>query len=299
MDQAIFTTIDEAFTSFINNLGNWIYAHGLSVALIIVIAWAIKRFGTQFVMQIVQKTVRVDIYPTKSDRTKRLRTLESLINVVLQVTVTIIAGIMILSELGLNTAPLLASAGIIGVALGFGAQSLIRDLTSGIFIIIENQYRVGDVVELDNFVSGKVEAITIRTTVIRGLGGTLYHVPNGTIRYTANKTTSYGGIEEDLIFPSDVNIDKLTSVINLTGKKLAEDPLLAKRVKEAPHFERIVGFDPSGIKVKVVGKTGSDDAWDIKGAFFKLLIEELRKAKIDIPTSQVIDPKPPAPKPIV
>lgn len=299
MDQVIFTDIENAFNSFMDNLGNWISAHGLKILIIIIVAWAMKKFGTQFVMQIVQKTVRVDIYPTKSDRTKRLRTLESLINVVLQVTVTIIAGIMILSELGLNTAPLLASAGIIGVALGFGAQSLIRDLTSGIFIIIENQYRVGDVVELDNFVSGKVEAITIRTTVIRGLGGTLYHVPNGTIRYTANKTTSYGGIEEDLIFSSDVDIDKLTSVINKTGVKLANDPLYIKKIKEAPHFERIVGFDPSGIKVKIVGKTTSDDAWDIKGEFYKLLVEDLRKAKIDIPSSQVIDVKPPAPKPIV
>lgn len=293
MGEVIFTTIESAFSRFMNNLGQWLSDHGYEIAIILLIAWLVKRFGSQFIVRLLQTTVRQDIYPTKSDREKRLKTLESLIGAILKVTVFIVAAIMIIAELGLNTTPLIASAGIIGVALGFGAQSLIKDLTSGLFIITENQYRVGDVVELDNQVSGKVEAITIRTTMIRSLNGTLYHVPNGNIGWTANKTSSYGGIEEDIIFPGDVDIEKLTLVINRTGEKLASDPKYSKKIKVAPHFDRVVGFDINGIKVKIVGTTGSDDSWEIKGAFYKLFIKELRKANVDIPTLQVTirDPK--------
>lgn len=283
MDQSAFSAIETAFNEIITSIGDWLHAHGLQTLFIILAAWIIKRFGTQLIMQILQKTVRADIYPTKNDRSKRIKTLNGLISAVLQVTVFVIAAIMIASELGLNTAPLIASAGIIGVALGFGAQSLIKDLTSGIFIIIENQYRVGDVIELDNGVAGKVEAITIRTTLVRTLDGTLYHVPNGNIGWTANKTTSYGGIEEDIVFSSDVDIEKLTIVINRTGEILAKNPEFSKKIQEAPHFEGVVGFDPNGIKVKIVGKTGSDDAWEVKREFYKVLIKELRKAKIEIP----------------
>lgn len=283
MDQSIFNAIETAYNEIITTLGEWLHAHGLKTLIIILAAWFIKRFGTQLIMQVLQKTVRADIYPTKSDRTKRIKTLNSLIGAVLQVAVFVVAAILIASEFGIDTAPLIASAGIIGIAIGFGAQSLIKDLTSGIFIIIENQYRVGDVIELDNGVAGKVEAITIRTTLVRTLDGTLYHVPNGNIGWTANKTTSYGGIEENIVFSSDVDVEKLTIVINRTGEKLASDPEFEKKIKEPPHFEGVVGFDPNGIKVKIVGKTGSDDAWEIKRAFYKLLILELRKAKIEIP----------------
>lgn len=287
MDQAVFQKIEEAFNSLTTNLTSWLSGHGFEIALIIAGAYLVKKFGTQIIMQIMRKTVRKDLYPTKSDRTKRLKTLESLISAILKVTVIIIAGIMIFSELGLNTAPILASAGIAGIALGFGAQSLIKDLTCGLFIIVENQYRVGDVVELDNGIIGQVEAITIRTTQLRTLDGTLYHVPNGAIGWTANMTSSYAGLSEDIVFPRDVDIEKLRLVINRTGQKLAKDPKYEKMIIEPPEFLRVDGFDANGIRVKVVGKTGSDDSWEVKGAFYKQLIVDLRKANIAIPYTQI------------
>ncbi len=287
MDEAIFTTIEEVFNQFINNIANWLSMYGAHIALIIVGALLVKKFGTQIIMQVLQKTVRKDLYPTKSDRTKRLKTLESLIDAVLKVVVFAVAIVMILSEIGVDTAPLLASAGIVGIAVGFGAQSLVKDLTSGLFIIIENQYRVGDVIELDSGIIGQVESIGVRTTLIRTLDGTLYHVPNGTINWMANKTSSYAGLSEDIIFPGDVDIEKLRLIINRTGEKLAKDPTYEKMIKEPPEFLRVDGFDTNGIRVKIVGKTGSDDAWDVKGAFYKLLIAELRKANISMPYTQI------------
>lgn len=287
MDQAVFEAIEESFNRFLENISGFLSMHGLEIAIILAGAWVVKQFGTQVIMQILQKTVRRDIYPTKSDRIKRLKTLESLIGAILKITVFAIALIMVISELGLNTTPVIASAGIAGIALGFGAQSLIKDLTSGLFLIIENQYRVGDVVELNNGIIGQVEAITIRTTMLRTLDGTLYHVPNGTITWTANKTSSYGGLSEEIVFPRDVDIEKLKLVINRTGDKLAKSPEFEKMIKEPPQFLRVDGLDSSGIKVKIVGKTGSDDAWDVKGAFYKLLISELKKANIPLPRNQI------------
>lgn len=285
MDQLVFEKINYYFWWLVNGLGGWLLQHGLRIVIIIIVAWLAKKFGAQIIMRFLEKTVRKDLYPTKSDRTKRLNTLRSLISAILHFLAVVIAGLLIIDELGINTTPVIASAGIIGVALGFGAQSLIRDLTSGLFIIIENQYRVGDVIELNNGVAGKVEAITIRTTQVRALDGTLFHVPNGNVLWTANKTSNYSGFDENLTFPNDVDIDKLAIVINRTGEILAKKPEYEKKIKQAPYFLRIVGFDGTGVSVKIAGKTGSDDAWEIKGEFYKLLIKELRKSKMPLPNT--------------
>ncbi len=288
MDEAAFKYLNQQIDLIWSYVGDWVGDHGFRIFIILLFAYLVKRYGGQFLSRIFHSTIRKDLYPTKTDRIKRLETIDSITNAILKIGVVIIAGIMIVSELGINTTPIVASAGIIGIALGFGAQSLIKDFTSGIFIIIDNQYRVGDVVEINNEVSGMVEAITIRTTVLRALDGTVMHIPNGSITLTANMTMSYGGIEEDIVFNHDVEIPKLAIVINRVGEDLAKDPVYSKMVKEAPHFERVVGFTLDGIKVKVLGRTTSNDSWEVRGEFYKRLIPALRKAKIHLPTTQAI-----------
>ncbi|MGI9027983.1 MAG: mechanosensitive ion channel family protein [Candidatus Saccharimonadales bacterium] len=286
MDQQIFEYVSGLFDRLLANTETWLSQHGFEIFVILLTAYFIKRFGTQFLSRIFHSTIRADLYPTKSDRVKRLETIDSITDAILRVGVVVIAGIMIISELGVNTTPIIASAGVLGIALGFGAQSLIKDLTSGIFIIIDNQYRVGDIVKLDK-IAGRVEAITIRTTVLRALDGTLYHVPNGSIAATANMTMSYGGIEEDITFDRDVDISKLTLLINRVGKNLARDPWFATKILEPPRFERIVGFTPNGIEVKIVGTTTPNDSWEVRGEFYKRLLTELRSSNIQIPTAQI------------
>lgn len=286
MDEAIFKYISGIFDRLWANLGVWVSAHGFEIFTIILMAWLVKRFGAQFLSRIFHSTIRADLYPTKSDRLKRLETIDSITNAILKVGVVIVAGIMIISELGVNTTPIVASAGVIGIALGFGAQSLIKDLTSGMFIIIDNQYRVGDVVKLGE-ISGRVEAITIRTTVVRGLDGTLYHVPNGSINATANMTMSYGGLDEDIVFGPDVDISKLSMLINRVGRDLAADPDFKTKVLEPPRFERVVGFAPDGIKIKILGTTTTNDSWEVRGELYKRLIVELRKSDIEIPSPHI------------
>lgn len=291
MEETIFLYLSEAIRQFWGNFGTWLSDHGLPIAIIIFVAWLVKRFGSQLLSRVFHSTIRDDLYPTKSDRIKRLETIDSITSAFLNVGVVIIAGIMIIDELGVNTTPIVASAGVIGIALGFGAQSIIKDFTSGLFIIIDNQYRVGDIVKLGEIagksIGGRVEAITIRTTVLRSLDGTLYHVPNGSITATANLTMSYGGIEEDIVFGSDIDVPKLAMIIDRVGKELAEDPAFKSKVLEPLHFERVVGFAPDGIKVKIIGRTASNDSWEVRGEFYKRFIVALRHSKIDLPTAQI------------
>lgn len=287
MDQELIEYASDTLERFWHNIGHFWSDHAFNLLVIFLVAWLAKRYGGQFVTRIFHSTIRADLYPTKSDRIKRLETIDSITNAILQIAVYIIAGIMIVSELGVNTTPIVASAGVLGVALGFGAQSLIKDFTSGIFIIIDNQYRVGDIVRLDK-ITGKVEAITIRTTVLRAFDGTLYHVPNGSINATANLTMSFSGIEEDIIFDSDTDITKLAMIIDKTGKELADDPVFKKMIIDPPHFLRVVGLDVNGIKVKILGRTTASDSWEVRGEFYKRLIVALRKAHVEFPATQVI-----------
>lgn len=166
---------------------NWFSAHTFNVLVILFGAWLVRKFGAELISRILQQTIRSDLYPTQEDREKRLKTLDSLVGAFMRIAVYIVAAIMIVSELGLDTAPLLASAGVLGVALGFGAQSMVKDFTTGVFIIAENQYRVGDTVGIGDVV-GTVELITLRTTILRDDKGYVHHVPNGTITVTTNRS---------------------------------------------------------------------------------------------------------------
>jgi small-conductance mechanosensitive channel len=275
--------------SFLHQLHLWFTQHGATIITIIVVAWLIHRFGARFLSRVFQHTVRPDLYPTKTDREKRLQTLDSLISGILRFGIYIVAGLMIIGELGVNTGPLVASAGILGIALGFGAQSLIKDFVSGMFIIVDNQYRVGDIVKL-GLIEGRVEAITIRTTIVRSLDGNLHHIPNGSIAVTTNKTMSFGGIDENIIVDIDTDVDRLIHIINHVGEELAAHPDFVHKIKQAPHFDRIVSFQPTGLEVKILGTTTASNSWRVKGELYKRLLAAFKKAHIEVPAMHVAAP---------
>jgi len=155
------------------------------------------------------------------------------------------------------------------------------------FIIADNQYRIGDIVRL-NDVEGKVEAITIRTTVLRDLGGNFYHIPNGSIVVTANMTMGYGGIHENLLINESVNIDRLTHIINHIGEEMAVDPKLKNKIKEAPYFKRVVGFTDGGVEIKILGRTTVHDQWEVKDELYRRLLIAFQKNNIPLPTSRSV-----------
>lgn len=259
---------------------SWASEHAFNIAVILLGAYILRKFGTGLISGVISRTVRRDLFPTEIDRKKRVKTLNSLAGATMRIGVWFIAGIMIISELGINTGPLLAGASILGVALGFGAQSLVKDFVSGIFIITENQYRVGDTVQL-GAIHGKVEAVTIRTTVLRDLDGYVHHVPNGTITVTTNKTIGRGRLNEDIVVPLKTDLERLEHVIKHVGDELAAIPELKHKLIEPPVLTSIKGFHDKGLTVKITGTTASNAYWQVRSEFYRLLKKALDKHSID------------------
>ncbi len=266
----------------------WIDVHFFNILSIFVTAWVIRHMAAEAFNHIIKHAVRADVYPTKADREKRIRTLHSLANGIIRLIVYVVATILIIGEINPRlTTALFASAGLIGVSFGFGAQSLIRDLVSGIFIIIENQYRIGDEVTLTGnggigTVDGIVEDLSIRTTVLRDLGGNVHHMPNGNIGMTSNKTLGYSRINENIEVALNTDLSKLEKIIDEVGEELAKDPELESKVLEPPHLASVKGFTEDGVIVRVSAKTSPASQWRVRSEFYKRLKQALIKNKIKL-----------------
>ena len=169
---------------------------------------------------------------------KRMDTLETLGTNAIRVFVFLIASVMILGELDLNIGPAVAGLGVVGIAVGFGTQSIVRDYFTGALILIENQFSKGDVISIAG-VSGTVEDFSLRRTTLRDLDGVVHTVPNGEIKVASNRTRVWARINLDVTVAYGTDIDKATRVVNDVGTAIAADPEWRRRVMEAPHVERI------------------------------------------------------------
>lgn len=197
----------------------------------------------------------------------------------------LIAFMMIISEFGLNIGPVLAAAGIIGLAFGFGGQYLIRDVISGLFIILENQYRVGDVVCLGEK-CGLVEDINLRLTTIRDLDGTVHHIPNGEIKSASNLSKYFSRVNLNIGISYNSNLEKVIAVVNKVGNDLSEDPQWKDQIKKAPQFLRVDDFADSAVVIKILGETEPLKQWDVAGELRKRLKIAFDKEGIEIPFPQ-------------
>jgi len=285
MLEEIQNQISDSLSEVSELVGTWVADHLLNIIIILLSGVIARILLTKLVRNIVKQTVRHDLFPTETDRKKRLQTLDGLVGASVRVIVWVVVGITIINEVGVNTAPLIASAGIIGIVVGFGAQTLIKDFTSGLFIIAENQYRVGDVIEI-NGISGVVEDITIRTTVLRDLDGHLHHIPNGSIDVTTNMTMEHANLHEDITVGLDTDIEQLEHVINHVGEQLVNDSDLKRLIIQPPSFVRVTGFNDNGLVVKILGKTTPGDQWKVQGEFYRLLKKAFDKHHIDVPYPQ-------------
>ena len=263
-------------------------AHLVNIVIIVIGAWIIRRVVTELSKRLLKHIVRPDVYPTKSDREKRVRTLSSLASGIIRITVYAVAGLMIMGEIRPDYKTVLfTSAGLIGAVIGFGAQSLIRDLVSGVFIIIENQYRIGDEVSLVagagiGEVSGIVEDLSIRTTVLRDLSGNVHHMPNGNIGVTTNKTLGYSRMNEEITVAANTDLDKLSKIIERVGKELAAREEFKNKVIEAPVMTNVKGMSGEGVVVRVIAKTSPAAQWRTRSEFYKLLKKEFDKSHIKL-----------------
>jgi len=216
---------------------------------------------------------------------KRMDTLDELGGHVLRFFIVVIAGLMVLRAVGLDVGPAIAGLGIVGIAVGFGAQHLVRDYLNGALILVENQFSKGDVVRIAG-VSGTVEDFSLRRTTLRDLDGVVHIVPNGEITVASNLTRVWSRINQDVTVAYGTDIEKATKVVNDVGKAMAGDATWKQRVLEAPQVDRVAALGEYGVTLKILGTVRAQDQWAAAGELRKRLLAAFHKNGIEIPRPQ-------------
>ena len=216
---------------------------------------------------------------------KRMATLDTLGANVLRAFIVLIGGVTILGALGIEIGPAVAGLGIAGVALGFGAQHLVRDYLNGALILVENQFSKGDVVRLAG-VAGTVEDFSLRRTTLRDLDGIVHTVPNGEIGVASNLTRVWSRINLDVTVAYGTDVDTATTVVDEVGKAMATDPAWKRRIMEAPRVERVEALAEYGITLKILGTVRAPEQWAASGELRKRLLAAFREHGIEIPRPQ-------------
>ena len=214
---------------------------------------------------------------------QRIDALTSVLRSLVTFVVYTVATFMILGEIGINLGPLLAGAGILGVALGFGSQSLVKDFLSGVFILVEDQFGVGDIVDLDGQTSGVVDAVSLRTTRLRAVDGTLWHVPNGEIRRVGNKSQHWSRALIDIEVAYDTDLDHAEAVIaNVADEVAKEDP----EVIEQPEVWGVEQLGANGIVIRLVVKTRPSEQFRVSRELRRRIKAVFEQEGIEIPFPQ-------------
>jgi len=211
-------------------------------------------------------------------RQKQLKTLNNIARALSIFIVWLVAVLTILNTLKLPIAPLLTSAGLIGAAIAFGMQSLIKDFITGIFIVIDNQYHIDDYIQLNNIVTGRVEAISLRTTAIRDDDGSLHHIPNGNIGITTNLSVGRLKAREQIDLSPDFSTKQFEAKLADIAEKLASDPETARYVKEGPILESIDKITSKAVTVTILFSTSATKRKAAVSAIWALI----RKEKIPL-----------------
>ncbi len=261
------------------------FDHGLKILLILVVAVIVYKVTRKIIEKGICKIVSTDrTVPLEAEK-KREDTLIFIFRQIIYIVVILLTGILILAELGINTTPLIAGAGIIGIAIGFGGQYLVKDLITGFFILLENQYRVGDVVCFGER-CGLVEKINLRTTVLRDLDGVVHHVPNGEIKVASNLSKYFSRVNINVGIAYESDLEKVIKVINKVGNNLAKDKKWKEMIIKPPQFLRVDDFSDSAIVIKILGETKPIKQWDVAGELRKRLKIAFDKEGIVIPYPQ-------------
>jgi small-conductance mechanosensitive channel len=268
-----------------NKILTWLLDDGLKVLAIIAMAFLLIKVIAGIIKKAVKMVVRSHKEGEPAAEQKREETLERIIVGTFVICILIVALLMILQQLGVKIGPLLAGAGIVGLAVGFGGQYLIRDLISGFFIVLENQYRIGDVVNL-NSTGGVVEDITLRMTTLRDMDGTVHHIPHGEIKIVSNLSKRFSRVNINIGISYHEELDKVIGVINEVGRKMAADSYWSELIISPPQFLRVEDFGESAIILKIIGETLPIKQWEVSGELRKRIKQAFDREGIEIPLPQ-------------
>jgi len=274
-----------------STLAEILRSHAVSIALIVAVAIVLVRASRLFVHGIFKALLDREATEGTAQElsavelTKRMDTLDGLAGNVIRFFIIVIAGLMVLRSFDLDIGPAIAGLGVVGVAVGFGAQHLVRDYLNGALILIENQFSKGDVIRVAG-VSGTVEDFSLRRTTLRDLDGVVHTVPNGEILVASNLTRVWARINQDVVVAYGTDIDEATAVVDEVGKGMAADPAWKRRVLEAPSVDRIAALGEYGVTLKILGTVRAPDQWAAAGELRKRLLAAFKKHGIEIPRPQ-------------
>lgn len=309
---------NEALTQIVD----WLIGRPLSVLATVIGAWIATRIAQRYVRRLVKRIVAPDRDATVRRLAKigidnpasligtepvprrdaRATSISDVVGSTITAVIWVVAFILVLGEFGFDLGPFIAGAGIAGVALGFGAQSLVKDCIAGLFMLVEDQYGIGDIVDLGEAI-GEVEQVTLRTTVLRSLDGTVWHVPNGEVQRVGNKSQlwSIALVDIDVAYDSDIaaakNLMLSTATEVCTSKQWSPDVL------DEPIVLGVESLGADGITLRMIVKTSPGSQWAIQRELREALKASYDNAGIEIPfpqrtvwvRSNATDPGQPAP----
>jgi small-conductance mechanosensitive channel len=274
----------EAFTE-------WLLSAGFRIALIAVAAYIIIRVGSTAARRF-ERTMSAGTGLDVIERTKRARTLGRLLQNTLAAVVVVIAGLTMLRELGVDITPALTGAGIVGLAVGFGAQTLVRDVISGFFLILEDQVRVGDAAVV-NGQGGVVEAVNLRTIALRDEEGTVHVFPNGEVKTLANRSKDFAYYVITVGVSYDEDPDRVADAMKAAADTLLADPEMRVHILEPLEVYGVDAFEPSQLVLKARIKTVPMKQWLVGRELRKRIARVFREREIRIPGMPVVHFAPP------
>jgi small conductance mechanosensitive channel len=252
-------------------------ASGMLTAVLAVVGLIVVKFLGKFLLHVVDS-----IEDLHEERQQQLVTLVRILRWAVNLLIVISALLMLLGTFGVDVTPLLASVGVAGLAVSLGAQSLIKDLIGGFLIVAENQYGVGDFIEVGD-VSGIVEQLTLRATYLRGADGRLHIVPNGEVRVVANLTKDWSRAVVDLAIAYEQDLDRVLRILKETAEAFAQDPEFAPQILEPPTVLGPLTLAEWAINVKVLVKTLPGDQWAVARELKKQLLAVCEREGIVLP----------------
>ena len=247
------------------DMREWFIEHGLNIIIILVIGFVLWVILKQTLPRLIRRAMaKPRRGESREGMTRRANTLQGVFMGLGRVIIILLVIFMILSELDVSIGPILAGLGVAGIAVGFGAQYLIRDLIAGIFVLMENQYRVGDVAKVADVI-GLVEEVNLRKTVLRDLDGIVHHVPNGEIRVASNYSRHFSRVNLDISVAYDTDLDFAIDVINRICREMAEEEEWKPLFQTVPQVLRVNKLGDSGIDIKITGDVKPLEQWRIMG----------------------------------
>jgi small-conductance mechanosensitive channel len=261
----------------------WLQIHGIRIAIIVILGFVAYLVIKRVVPRLIRKTmlIRMKDQP-EAAIAKRSKTISHVITNAIGIFIGVLVLFTILGQVGFNIGPALASLGIAGLAISFGAQSLIKDLINGLFILLEDQYGIGDVVRVGG-IAGLVEEVNLRRTVLRDLDGIVHFIPNSEISIASNLTKEYSRVNMNISVGYGEDLDRVMEITNLVCKHMADEPEWKKKIIKTPQVLRVDALGDSGIEIKILGDTRPSMQWEVMGELRRRIKKEFDKEGIEIP----------------